>query len=769
MNNKSGDDLFATGGGLDLARELQSDHDADFIGRPLGGYTVTGLIARGGMSRVYRAERSDGSFEREVAIKVSAGAAMNDEMRRRFAIEQGVLAGLNHPNIAQLFDVDVTDEGWPYIVMELINGESIDQYVEHQQQPLAQRVQLLLDVADAIEYAHARLVVHRDLKPSNVMVDSTGRPKLLDFGIAKLLEQDATELTQAGAMTPRYASPEQLLRKPVTVASDVYQFGLLAFEILTDKPINAHETITEAIERAAKEQPLVLDSTAAQSLPRELRLVIEQCLRVATDERYANVAALKADLQAWLSGYPVTAVGQGSGYRLRKFISRNRMATGLSALLLATIAIGVTTYTLSVGAARDAAEAERDEADRQRTIATESLRFLESMLNNADPNISQRGDITIREAVDASIERVGERYTGRPEVQARVYATVARVYESLGDFARAEELAHLAQAATVEGYGHGSPEYFAARNQVVGAQVKQGDYERAKQAYETIIAEMQETLGADAHQTIRAMSGLAFTHYYLGNVDQFAEINEQVLAYSAEALGETHMLTLDTVYNVAITRINNGRYEETIQLVEPYLAAAEERFGPGHATTLHLLTILGNAYGYSGDLEEELRIRERHMERVTQSFGDHHLEVAVSLINMSAVLSDLERHEEVEPLLARALEIRASVFGEDHPETLSTRVNLAVHRARYGLKESAFEELEDTIALQSELFGPDHHATVAARMYKAEVMLLNDMRGAAQVVAEDIALAKRVLGENHPELARVIESIDSIIAERGDG
>ena len=537
MSNESGDDPFATGGGLDIVRDLQSANDEEFIGRQLGGYTVTGLIARGGMSRVYRAERSDGSFEREVAIKVSAGAAMSDEVQRLFAIEQGVLAGLNHPNIAQLFDVAVTEEGWPYIVMELVDGESIDHYVERQKPSMQQRVQLLLDVADAIDYAHARLVIHRDLKPSNVMVDSADRPKLLDFGIAKLLEQDATELTRAAAMTPRYASPEQLIRKPVTVASDIYQFGLLAFEILTGTPINANETITDAIERAAKEQPLVLDSTAAQILPRELRLVIEQCLRVSTDERYPNVTALKADLRAWLDGYPVTAAGQGSGYRLRKFVGRNRVATGLSAVLLVTIVMGVTTYTLSVGAARDAAEAERDEADRQRTIATESLRFLESVLNNADPNISQRGDVTIREAVDASIERIGERYTGRPEVQARVYATVSRVYESLGDLARAEELAHLAETAAREGYGPGSPEYFAARNQVVGAQVKQGDYQRANEEYYSMIEEMNETLGPGSHQAIRAMSGLAVTYYYLGDVDKFGEINEEVLALSTESLG----------------------------------------------------------------------------------------------------------------------------------------------------------------------------------------------------------------------------------------
>ena len=231
--------------------------------------------------------------------------------------------------------------------------------------------------------------------------------------------------------------------------------------------------------------------------------------------------------------------------------------------------------------------------------------------------------------------------------------------------------------------------------------------------------------------------------------------------------GETHLLTLDTAYNVAIVKINQGLYEDTIELVSPYLAAAEERLGPGHTTSLRLLMILGNAYGYSGDLEEELRIREDHMERVTQTFGDSHPEVALSLINMSAVLSELGRHEEVEPLLARASEIRTGVFGTEHPKAMSTRVNLAVHRARYDLQDGAFEELEEIIALESELFGPEHHYTVAARMYRAEIMLLKDMPGAEQVVDEEIALAKRVLGEDHPELGRVIGSIDSIRAERG--
>ncbi|MEM1435341.1 MAG: protein kinase, partial [Pseudomonadota bacterium] len=319
------EDRFPTGGALDLyasATDGGDGADHPLIGRRLGEYEVTGLIARGGMGVVFSAERADGTFERDVAIKISSGDVMGHDLRDRFLREQAILASLNHPNICQLFDAGVTDEGWPYFVMEKVVGDSVADYCRERQLSPDAICALMIQIVDATAFAHARLVVHRDLKPSNVMVTADGTPKLLDFGIAKLLEVDAEQST-IRPMTPRYASPEQLLGREVTIASDLFQLGALLAELLTGRPLHVDETLETAVERAAQGRSVAVPAPPDGPLPRELRKIVEHCLRPDPENRYANATALQEDLTRYLQGRPVQAVGLTPLYRLRKFLKRN--------------------------------------------------------------------------------------------------------------------------------------------------------------------------------------------------------------------------------------------------------------------------------------------------------------------------------------------------------------------------------------------------------------------------------------------------------------
>lgn len=333
---------LVTGGALDMfGAKAQSvtAHEPGLIGQRIGSYRIRERIAVGGMGEVYRAERIDGSFDREVAIKVTGTSSLNEEFRRRFQHEQRILASLHHQGITQLFDAGITDGGLPFIVMELVDGQPIDEYCRRRELSPNAIVDLLLQIADAVSFAHARLVVHRDIKPSNVLVTEAGEVKLLDFGIARLLESDAVAATELRPLSPRYASPEQLLGREITIASDIYQIGLLMVELLSGSPARSETNLSDEIMRAVEQRPFPLRETADRNLPNELRQIAEQCLMNEPEERYADVNALHRDLANYQAGYPVAAVGETSLYRLRKFLKRHGRALAhgtVAALLLGT-------------------------------------------------------------------------------------------------------------------------------------------------------------------------------------------------------------------------------------------------------------------------------------------------------------------------------------------------------------------------------------------------------------------------------------------------
>ncbi|MDJ0941090.1 MAG: serine/threonine-protein kinase, partial [Woeseiaceae bacterium] len=430
MSGSDGDP-FSTGAGLGVLSDLSAGDEEALIGRELDGYKITGFIAEGGMSRVYRATRVDGSFERDVAIKLSAISGISSTMRERFMQEQSVLAGLNHPHISQLYDARLTSEGWPYIVMELVEGRPITGYCSERSLGLDDRVRLLIDVIDAVAFAHGNLVVHRDLKPSNVLVTESGEVKLLDFGIAKLLEGDAGNLTRSGAMTPRYASPEQLLGKPISIASDVYQLGLLMAEVLGGGLPTEGESLTEAIQRSADDRPVMLPGRMRQALPGEITLIIEQCLRVQPGDRYRDANALRSDLEAYLSGYPVSAVGQRPGYRFRKFVQRNRGGVlGASLTLLALISATVVTALQML------------EAKQQRDIAVYQQQRVQATSEFYSLLLEEMGDGTFTsvDMLDRGRTLLEDQFGTAQPFMASVLFDVSKRYANLGEMDQQREL-----------------------------------------------------------------------------------------------------------------------------------------------------------------------------------------------------------------------------------------------------------------------------------------------------------------------------------------
>jgi eukaryotic-like serine/threonine-protein kinase len=459
------------------------------VGQSVGPWHVVREIGHGGMGTVYLAERADESYQAQVALKVLTGVTSPDASRR-MRTERRILASLNHPGIARLIDGGETAQGRPYLVMEHVQGDPLDAYCRDRGLGLEERIGLLIGICEAVEYAHSRLVVHRDLKPANVLVDAAGRPKLLDFGIAKLLEEDARfgGRTRTGVrpMTRRYASPEQVRGDPITTATDVYSLGVILHELLTGALPHPPEAksargIEDAILTHEPEAPSVVarrlrtasrgaTGGPADRIDADLDTIILKALSKEPSRRYASVERLADDLRRFLSGQPVLARRTTWRYRAGKFVRRNRgAAVGAVATLVSILFFGVYAglQLVEVRGERLAAQTARDEAQAVTS-------FLIDVFEATDPNEARGLDVTAREILGTARTRVRDELTD-PGVQGAVMIALGRAYLRLG--ANDSALVVLSDAAERVEAAHGgsSAAYAEALRQLEAAHRSAGD------------------------------------------------------------------------------------------------------------------------------------------------------------------------------------------------------------------------------------------------------------------------------------------------------
>ncbi|QNN45979.1 tetratricopeptide repeat protein [Thermomonas brevis] len=422
----------------------------------IGPWRVRGVLGRGGMGAVYRVARADGDYEHDAALKRIRIGLDSAQARERFLRERRILARLRHPGIAGLIDGGVDDAGAPYFVMTLVDGERIDRWCDARALDVRARIRLLLQVLDAVAFAHRQLVVHRDLKPSNIVVDAAGHAFLLDFGIAKLMEEDAAGQTRTGerAFTPEYASPEQLHGEPVSTATDLYQLGVLLYALLAqahpygltgDTPLRTRlarmdgdpQPLWDAALHASAEDAARRGGTP-QSLAKQLRgdlsAIARRCLAPDPTQRYGGVDALRADLLAWLDGRPVAARAPTWRYRAGRFVRRNTLAVSAAAAVVVALCAGL-------GIALWQAHEARLQAQRADVVNA----YLVDVFRSIDPEEGLGPDATVRQLIDAGVARLdrGELH-GQPDAEGKLRLTLAGSYIALGEYPKAGE--EVAQA-----------------------------------------------------------------------------------------------------------------------------------------------------------------------------------------------------------------------------------------------------------------------------------------------------------------------------------
>ncbi|MET0988668.1 MAG: serine/threonine-protein kinase, partial [Steroidobacteraceae bacterium] len=481
-----------------------------------GPYRVLRSLGQGGMGEVFLAERADDQYRQQVAIKLVRRGLLSKAVQSRLRLERQILASLDHPNIARLLDGGTTAEGMPYIVMEYVDGEPIDSYCDRLCLPVAERLKLFMTVCAAVHRAHQNLVVHRDLKPSNILVTKTGEPKLLDFGIAKLLDERegmhtiAVTQIDVRVMTPDHASPEQILGLPITTASDIYVLGVLLYELLTGcKPFALQGNRLAELEHAICEteptppsigiasmmrlRPAEADVLAKQrgvspaklrrELAGDLDNIVLMAMRKEPERRYSSAERLAADVNRYLQQLPVQARPTAWTYRASKFVRRNTLVVGLSSLFLtALIVFAVNTYVQGqrVKHERDVANAAREHAQLEQKRAEAVSSFLIDSFKVSDPAHARGKEITAREILDNGAARIEQGLSTQPALQATLLDTIGNVYLNLGLPTAAQPLIERGLHVRQSLYGPENPEVAQSLGSLNRAFEAQGEFEKAE-------------------------------------------------------------------------------------------------------------------------------------------------------------------------------------------------------------------------------------------------------------------------------------------------
>src|SRR6185503_138441 len=432
--------------------------DASLSGVTIGSYTLISRIGDGGMGSVWLGRRSDGRYEGQVAIKLLNAALVGRGGEERFRREGVILARLGHPHIARLIDAGVSNTGQPYLVLELVDGQHLDVYCDEWRLSIERRIRLFLDVLSAVSHAHANLIVHRDLKPSNVLVTQAGSVKLLDFSIAKLMEDTAvSRLTQdsGAALTPKYAAPEQVAGEPITTGTDVYSLGVLLYELLSGQhPYGAAVKSSKDFTRAIVDQePLTLSAAflkaplesrslvaaqrgttpdrLARVLGSEIETILHKSLKKSPAERYGSVAEMADDLRRYLDDQPIAARPDTVRYRAAKFVRRHRRAVSAIAGVVIAIVSIVAFYTLQLAAERDRARLEAEKASRVSELLRSVLLTADPYRDPATPDTGVATP-SVRVLLDTLANRIAHELNDQPEVQAEMLTVIGRTYERLG-------------------------------------------------------------------------------------------------------------------------------------------------------------------------------------------------------------------------------------------------------------------------------------------------------------------------------------------------
>ncbi len=764
-----------------VASDALTELPASSVGRIFGPWRLTRLIARGGMGAVYLAERADGSYEQQAAVKLVNAALMSPLALRRFDDERRILARLQHPNIARLIDGGTTADGEPWLAMEYVDGLRIDEYCRTRALDIPARLALFRKVCAAIDYAHRNLVVHRDIKPSNVLVDGEGEPKVLDFGLARLFEDESSQaaptVTEHRALTPRYASPEQLKGEPLTISTDVYSLSVLLYELLAGaNPYEATAGDAAALHFAICDGHREPPSSAAtrggsvgsgdwreasHELKGDLDNIVLKGLRAEAGRRYGTVGELVEDIGRYLRDEPVMARPDTWQYRTAKFMKRRRAPVLAAAGVITAIATLSALFVDRIIAERDAAEAAQARAEQ----VTE---FLTDLLAGADRFESAGRAITVRDILDEGANRIRTELSGQPVQQARLMQRIADTYNALSLNDEAAALSREAWDVRRAALGDTHIETLGSkRNFAHYARLAGEDVDASITLLREALAAQIDAVGPASHEVASTRNAIGSALRYrgdqLGALEEFEaalEILENLPAGHNDRRFRPELLNQIGNISDSLADIDGAiaYYGRALDLLE-------ERGETDHPLVGALLNNIGVSLRGRGDTEEALSYMERAVEHTRRVLGEESEDYEVQLSSLGRALGQLGRFDEANRALDAARAVAEKLYGPDHPYYAWHLVNKARMRQLQNDHAAALVLLDEAIPIYRAAYGDYHPFLAAAEIgYSESSFETGDVQGAVAQARETLDRMRE-----YPDHERHIEALGRSILGRALG
>lgn len=709
-----------------LLDETDPTSPDSLVGGFAGPFKIVKKLGQGGMGGVYLADRSDGQFDQRVALKVVRAGFESASLRSRFVAERRILAKLDHPNIARLIDGGFLADGRPYFAMEFVDGQTLSEWCEKNQAPLRRRLEMLLSVCEAVAFAHRNLVLHLDLKPANIMVTEQGVPKLLDFGIAAMVQPDSGEgedskvggipLPEAmaqirpRALTPEYAAPELVRGDSISTVTDVFALGMVLQDLLAD-----------------------------QSVPRELGSVVAKACHRNPLDRYPSVADMASDLQAFLSGFPLSAHPGSPLHRGGKFFRRHRLAASAVAALLMALLGGLSATLWQARIARN--EAEKAEKVKD---------FLVGVFVDADPERSDADVVTTKDLLERGAERVRVELAGQPEIQADMLLTIAQVYRNLGSHAEAIPLVEEVVESRKALFGPRHDAVAEALNERGWLEYLQGAWGEAEGTLREVVKLRRKLRDTEPQDLARSIDNLAEVRRVQADFQEAEALAREALALRRRFLGD-HVDIATSLNNLGVIVRQTGAGAEAEPFFREALEIRRRLQGPDHPEAWATQGNLALWLREHGQREEARGILADLLQRQRSRFGEDHPLSLGTLNNLASLHRDLEDLEEAAALFRQVLSLWQARGGARHPNAITSKNNLgAVLREMGELDEAEAHFREVREFFRTELGDNHPNYAVATHNLATTLFRAGRMEEAESLFTQALGTARQLWPEGHP-------------------
>lgn len=743
-------------------------YDLAWEGKVIGPYELVSHLGSGGMGAVLLAKRVDGEFDRTVALKLLRPGAWSEKLAERFREERQILANLDHPHIARLLDGGVSEDGSSYFTMEYVSGEAITDYCDNHKLNIKERLQLMLQVCDAINYAHKNLIIHLDLKPSNILVNADEQVKLLDFGIAQALRE--SDSTETSFFTKEYASPEQVNKEKVTTASDIYSLGIILQELLSGCNKN--------------EIPFYTDLIA----------IIQKATQPDPQNRYASASQLAADIEAYLHHFPVSAHVRTTGYLLRKGFRRHRalVISGITAFIL-LISV-VTFYTFRL-------QNEKNIAEREATKSRQIADYLINIFTLADPNETPASEFTVQQLLDASTKDVNKKLNNQPEVLSDIYDALSAVYHGLGLYSNADSLSTLGLNLKFKLYKIPDENIINSLVNAAGIALDGGAFEKADSLYrlayqmtaqlpgnqELSLAKRSFNIGNIAYENQHfiladslyrnaysifqkyyksphleladALHILGATQRKLKNYNKSEDYYMQSLKMKEQLYQPPHAEIAYTLNHLASLYFDQEQYEKAIPYAKESLRQRQQVFGFTNMESIASESNLARVYRASGHLDSAIILYKDVIEKFEAVYGESHPNLAGIINSLANVYLDQKDYIQAENYYRRAYSISKQLLPPNHPNWAIIAGGLGLALYRQNNYKEALPYLQQVVKMRAQSKLPDRTPLGISQYYMGACLY---KMGRSTEARPFLEAAKKILSENSDKYGQELQEIDAI-------